>query len=98
MKLNFYDICARCIKSTFSFRFVFASFCRKVPPLTWIVDKMFFDGDDIQVLSRDNAIQLSHQGNIKELDVNVGVPIPNKNTVLSSKVLWEMIKTSRYFF
>jgi hypothetical protein len=28
----------------------------KIPPVDWVVKKLFFDGDDVQVLSMDKAV------------------------------------------
>ena len=97
-KISFSDISVRVINITFNTRFVLARACQKLPPLAWIADKMFFEGDDIQVLPRDAAIRTPHAGDVKELDVNAKVPITNENTVVPSQVLWEMIKRSRYHF
>ncbi len=98
LKINFSVISVRVIRSTFNSRFILAKACRKLPPLTWVVDKLFFEGDDIQVLPRDNSIKGYVGGNTQELEVNRKVPIENENTVLPSQVLGVMIKKSRYFF
>lgn len=98
MKFNFSDISVRVIRSTFNTRFVLASLCKKLPPLAWFVGKLFFDGDDIQVLPRDDAIRVSEGRYVRELELNANVPISNENTVLPSQVLEEMIKRSRYHF
>jgi ferredoxin len=97
-KISFSDISVRVINITFNTRFVLARACQKLPPLAWMADKMFFEGDDIQVLPRDAAIRTLHAGDVKELDVNAKVPITNENTVVPSQVLGEMIKRSRYHF
>lgn len=97
-KISFSDISVRVIHFTFNSRFFLAKACRKLPPLAWIVDKMFFEGDDIQVLPRDGAIKTRDVGNIMEVEVNTRVPLSNDNTVLPSQVLKEMIYKSNYFF
>lgn len=97
-KISFSDISVRVIHSTFNSRFFMAKACRKLPPLAWVVDKMFFEGDDIQVLPRDTAIKTRGVVNIREVEVNVSVPVSNENTVLLSHVLREMIKKSKYHF
>lgn len=97
-KIRFSDISVRVINSTFNTRFFLAKVCRKLPPLTWLVDKMFFEGDDIQVLPLDTAIKTHPVGNITDVEVNTNVPISNGNTVLPSQVLREMIEKSRYHF
>jgi ferredoxin len=98
LKINFSDISVRVIRSTFNSRFILAKACRKLPPLSWTVDKLFFEGDDIQVLPRDNSIQDNLYGNTQEVEVNQKVPLSNQNTVLPSRVLGEMIKKSKYHF
>jgi formate hydrogenlyase subunit 6/NADH:ubiquinone oxidoreductase subunit I len=97
-KINFSDISVRVINSTFNTRFILAKACRKLPPLAWVVDKMFFEGDDIQVLPRDTTIKTPSVGNISNVEVNTTIPISNGNTVLPSQVLREMIDKSRYHF
>lgn len=97
-KIRFSDISVRLINITFSTRFILARACQKLPPLAWAVDKMLFEGDDIQVLPRDAAIQTRRAGEVKELDVNAIVPVSTGNTVVPSQVLKEMIKRSRYHF
>ena len=98
LKINFSDISVWVIKSTFNSRFNLAKACRKLPPLSWAVDKLFFEGDDIQVLPRDNSIKGYVNGNTQEVEVNQKVPISNENTLLPSQVLRVMINKSRYFF
>lgn len=97
-KFDFSDISIRVIRSTFASRFFLAKACKKVPPLAWIVDKLFFEGDDIQVLPRDGAIKTHHGISFQELGVNRKVPVSSVNTLLPSQVLKEMIKRSRYHF
>jgi len=63
-----------------------------------LVDKLFFQGDDMQVLPMDTAIKTQRSGNVQELEVNESVPIKNENTVLPSQVLGEMIQKSKYHF
>lgn len=66
--------------------------------MAWMVDKLFFEGDDMQVLPRDTAIKTQHSGNVQELEVNESIPLSNENTVLPSQVLGEMIQKSKYHF
>jgi ferredoxin len=57
------------------------------------VDKMFFEGDDILVLPRDNAVS----SNKDEL-IQINSSIKNENTILPSQVLKEIILKSKYHF
>jgi ferredoxin len=94
INLSFSDISVKFIKLTFKSRFLMAKTCRKVPLVSKIVDKLLFDGDDIQVLPRDGtAINLS----IKDIQVNKDIPV-TPNVVLPSEVLREVIKRSNYHF
>lgn len=93
-KNTFSHISVRIIKLTFNSRFFLAKTCRKIPHLAKIVDKLFFEGDDIQVLPRDNAIKFK---SIEEIKINTDIEVP-KDVVLPSEVLKEMIKKSRYHF
>ena len=97
-KINLSDLSIRFIHSTFNTRFFLAKACQKLPPLAWVVDKMLFEGDDIQVLPLDAAVKTNLTVNVQELEVNTAVPISNENTVLPSQVLVEMIKRSKYHF
>ncbi|MDP3066577.1 MAG: 4Fe-4S ferredoxin, partial [Methanobacteriaceae archaeon] len=90
-KITFSDISVRVIKSTFNTRFSLAKLCRKVPPLAGMVDKLFFEGDDIQVIPRDGAVT--------SLDVKLDKDIEvTEETVLPSQVLKKMILKSKYHF
>ena len=97
-KISFSDISTRFIHSTFNTRFFLARACQKLPPLAWVVDKMLFAGDDIQVLPLDAAIKTNLTVTVQELEVNTVVPVSNENIVLPSQVLKEMITRSRYHF
>ena len=55
--ITFSDISVKFIKLTFKSRFLMAKTCSKVPLVSNIVDKLLFEGDDIQVLPRDNTIK-----------------------------------------
>lgn len=94
-KITFSDISIKIIKLTFSSRFTLAKACRKIPPLAKVVDRLFFEGDDIQVLPRDSVIEPNN--NFEEIEVNADIEIP-KDLILPSEVLKEMIKKSRYHF
>ncbi len=98
LKISFSDISVKLINLTFNSRFFLARTCRKLPPMAWAVDKLFFEGDDMQVLPRDTAIKTQHSGNVQELEVNEYVRFSNENTPLPSQVLGEMIKKSTYHF
>ena len=97
-KIRFSDLSVRVINITFNTRFVLARACQKLPPLEWMIDKMFFEGDDIQVLPRDAAIKNHQSGDVMELEVNAIVPTYNENTLVPSQVLKEMIKRSIPFY
>jgi Pyruvate/2-oxoacid:ferredoxin oxidoreductase delta subunit len=93
MPIEFSDISVKLIKSTFKNRFTLARLCKKIPPLTFIVDKLFFDGDDILVLARDNAVKVP-----KGIEIQIDGEIESEDTVLPSIVLKDMIKKSKYHF
>ncbi|MGZ7068765.1 MAG: 4Fe-4S ferredoxin, partial [Methanobacterium sp.] len=95
-KNKFSDVSIKIIKLTFNSRFILAKTCRKFPPLANLVDKLFFEGDDIQVLPRDCSITINN-GSSEEIEINTDIEIP-ENTILPSQVLKEMIKKSRYHF
>lgn len=97
-KINFSDFSVKIIRLTFNTRFILAKICGKIPPISWVVEKLLFDGDDIQVLPLDNSIKGSFHGNTRDVIVNEKVHLSNPNTVLPSQVLKEMIKRSRYHF
>ncbi|MGZ7069684.1 MAG: indolepyruvate ferredoxin oxidoreductase subunit alpha [Methanobacterium sp.] len=95
-KNKFSDFSIKIIKLTFNSRFILAKTCRKFPPLAKLVDKLFFEGDDIQVLPRDCSITINN-GSSEEIEINTDIEIP-ENTILPSQVLKEMIRKSRYHF
>ncbi|MGE0065708.1 MAG: 4Fe-4S ferredoxin [Methanobacteriales archaeon] len=82
----FIDISIRIIKLTFKERFKLARLARRSKIFRKIVHKLFFEGDDIQVLPRDETIKL---------DVKIDPP---NNSILPSQVLKEIISKSRYIF
>ncbi|MCE5213315.1 MAG: 4Fe-4S ferredoxin [Methanobacterium sp.] len=96
IKVTLSDISIQVIKYTFNTRFFLAKMCRKIPILAGIVDKLFFDGDDIQVIPRDGTINDSKKISQK-IAINESIPLID-DTVLPSQVLREMIKGSRYHF
>jgi ferredoxin len=63
-----------------------------MPVIARAVDKLFFEGDDIQVLPRDSSIK-----NYQKIEINQSIPV-NEETVLPSQILKEMISKSRYHF
>ncbi|MGB9936823.1 MAG: 4Fe-4S binding protein [Methanobacterium sp.] len=85
-----FNISVAIIKLTFNSRFFLAKACKKLPPLARLVDKLFFEGDDIQVIPRDNAV-------IGEIKINKDINVP-EDVVLPSSVLKVMINKSRYHF
>jgi ferredoxin len=96
-RITFSDISVRLIKSTFSNRFILARTCRRIPPLARVVDKLFFEGDDIQVLPRDATIKSVNSNFSQKIEINADIEVP-EDTLLPSTVLKEMIQKSRYHF
>jgi ferredoxin len=94
-KITFSDISVKVIKLTFDSRFLLAKTCRKIPPLAKIVDKLFFEGDDIQVLPRDTAI--NSLKTTEQIEINANIEVQT-DTILPSEILKEMIRKSRYHF
>jgi ferredoxin len=92
LMVSFSDLTVQIIKRTFNTRFFLARICRKIPLLPIVVDKLFFEGDDIQVIPRDGSV--SHPQNI---EINQKIPL-NEELVLPSQVLKDMIVKSRYHF
>ncbi len=98
-RINFSDISVLIIRSTFNTRFLMARVCRKIPPLARVVDMLFFEGDDIQVLPRDSTIHLDEINSTSTADLEINAEIdPPVNTLLPSEVLRVMIEKSRYHF
>ena len=93
-KITFSDISVKFIKLTFKSRFFMAKTCSKVPIVSKFVDKLLFEGDDIQVLPRDGTIK-----NLSTRSIRINKDIPfTSNVVLPSEVLREVIKRSNYHF
>ena len=95
-RITFSDFSVLIIKNTFKTRFLLAKACKKVPPLAGMVNKLFFEGDDLLVLPRDGTINSSHK--IEEIEINEDINISQDDTVLPSKILKEMIMKSKYHF
>ncbi len=89
-----FNLTVELIKLTFNSRFILAKATKKIPHLAKLVDKLFFEGDDIQVLPMDVSIK---PGTISEVEVHTKIEVP-QDTVLPSQVLKVMIKKSRYRF
>jgi ferredoxin len=94
INITFSDISVKFIKLTFKSRFLMAKACRKVPLISNIVDKLLFEGDDIQVLPRDVTIK---NLSVKDIQINKDIPF-TPNVVLPSEVLRDVIKRSNYHF
>lgn len=94
MPLDFSGISVKIIKLTFKSRFTLSRICRRFPPLTWLVDLLFFQGDDILVLPRDSTVSPEIQ--VASVDINQKVPVSSDETILPSQVLKEIILKSRY--
>lgn len=93
--IRFTDVSVTVIKHTFKQRFVLAKICNTLPPVAWVVKKLFFDGDDIQVLPMDKAVKKNSL--VQSIDVDSNVPLSESSPV-PSDVLRLMIKQSRYRF
>jgi ferredoxin len=93
-RISFSDISVNLIKLTFNTRYFLAKTCKKLPPVAKIVDKMLFEGDDIQVLPRDGTVKQRYQ---EEIDINTEIPL-SQDTLLPSDVLKDMIKKSSHHF
>jgi len=94
-KISFTDISVPVIRLTFKKRFILAKACKKLPPFAKIVNKLFFDGDDIQVLPMDKTVK--NNSPIQRIDVNSSIPMSDSSPV-PSDVLRLMIQKSRYRF
>jgi hypothetical protein len=94
--ITFEDISIKFIKLTFKSRFLLAKTCRKLPVVSKVVDKLLFEGDDIQVIPR-NGTSKSKNMIVKEIGINSDIPITDE-VVLPSEVLKEMIRKSTYHF
>jgi ferredoxin len=71
-----------------------AKTCKELPLISKAVNRLLFDGDDIQVLPRDETINNLRAENI---EINRDIPV-SKDFVLPSEVLKEMINRSSYHF
>lgn len=91
------DISVKLIKRTFKLRFSLAGLCRRVAPIAGIADKLFFEGDDIQVLPRDSTVKPSKVMKLEEINVDTSIPVMEES-VLPSDVLKEMIQRSSHHF
>jgi ferredoxin len=94
-KIIFTDISVPIIKLTFKQRFLLAKACTKLVPVAWMVKKLFFDGDDIQVLPMDKTVQKN--SSIQSIDLKTPIPLSD-NSPVPSDVLKFMIQKSRYCF
>ena len=94
-KITLSDISVKVIKLTFKSRFTFAKICRKIPLIAKVVDKLFFEEDDIQVLPRDSSIKSNSIVISKKITINRDVEIP-ENILLPSHVLKNMIMKSKH--
>ncbi len=92
--MRFSDISVKFIKLTFKSRFFMAKTCKKLPLISKLVKRLLFDGDDIQVLPRDETINNLRSENI---EINRDIPV-SKDFVLPNEVLKEMINRSSYHF
>lgn len=94
-KISFTDISVPVIRHTFKQRFFLAKACQKLPPFARVVNKLFFDGDDIQVLPMDKTVR--NNTSIQRIDVNIPLAMSD-NSPVPSDVLKLMIQKSNYRF
>jgi len=92
--ITFSDISIKFIKLTFKSLFFMAKTCRKLPLISKVVDKLLFEGDDIQVLPGNGTINMLRTENI---EINLDIPVC-EDVVLPNDVLKEMIKRSSNHF
>ena len=93
VRITISDISVPIAKATFKFRFLMARLCQKIPPLAWIANKMFFEGDNMLVIPRDSTVMETNLIG-KEITLNTEIPI-STDTVLPSHILKEIIEKSR---
>ena len=79
--MDFSDISVGLIKRTFKFRFRLAGLCRRVAPIATMADRLFFEGDDIQVLPLDNTVKPSKIMKLEEINVDTSVPVLMEESV-----------------
>ncbi|MCQ8905119.1 MAG: 4Fe-4S binding protein [Methanothermobacter sp.] len=84
--IDFTDISVAIIRRTFRTRFRLASLTGRSSIFRKLVKRLFFEGDDIQVIPRNSSIE-----------INRSIPVP-ENLVLPSEVLRRMILRSRHIF
>jgi len=94
--ITFSDISIKFIKLTFKSRFLLAKTCKKFPVISKVVDKLLFEGDDIQVIPRNGTIN-SNNLIVKEIEINSDIPV-TEDCVLPGEVLKVMIRRSTYHF
>ncbi len=92
--ITFSDISIKFIKFTFKSRFFMAKTCRKLPLISKVVNRLLFEGDDIQVLPRNETINNLKTENI---EINRDIPV-SEDVVLPSEVLKDLIKRSSHHF
>ena len=92
--ITFSDISIKSIKLTFKSRFFMAKICRKLPLISKVVDKLLFEGDDIQVLPRNGTINMLRTENI---EINLDIPVC-EDVVLPNDVLTKIINRSSNHF
>jgi len=84
--IDFTDISVAIIRRTFRTRFKLAALTERSVMFRKLVRRLFFEGDDIQVIPRNSSIE-----------INRSIPVP-ENLVLPSEVLRQMILRSRHIF
>lgn len=84
--IDFTDLSIAIIKRTFHRRFELARITERSDTFRKIVKRLFFEGDDIQVIPRDGSVEVNRSFQ------------PPENTVLPSDVLRRMILRSKHIF
>ena len=92
--ITFSDISIKFIKLTFKSRFFMAKTLRKLPLISKVVNRLLFEGDDIQVIPRNETISNLRTENI---EINRDIPV-SEDIVLPSEVLKEMVKRLSHHF
>lgn len=92
-RITISEISVKIVKMTFNFRFFMARSCKKIPPLGWVANKLFFEGDNMIVLPRDSTVL--EKKDIKEIILDAEIPVSN-DTVLPSQILKEIIIKSSH--
>jgi ferredoxin len=92
-RITISDIIVPLAKLSFKSRFKMARTCQKIPPLAWVTNKLFFEGDNMMVIPLDSTVRETEL-NGKEINLNTRIPT-STDTLLPGQILKEIIKKSR---